>query len=590
MLRGTEERKTTLTKCWAIALLTLMLALPNMTALAQSATTPSVKSLLQGFLPTPQSAKTPTQQAVVEQGDVQQEIIPLAQSTDTGEIVVEEQGEGLISLKIRDASLKQVVAMIAETQRINIIFSAQEDIKVTGSLIRVPWRQALETILASSGHTWTDDQGIIVVTTLEAAQTIAPRAGGRRVETFELDFATAVDVDQTVQGLLSPAGKSWITQSSTTNNRQSREVVAVIDFPGNLQQIADFISQVDQPPRQVLIKANILQVDLKDDCRNGVNLRQLANLSGNQLAFSTVGFANGSLGAATTANPGATNTSFLQLTGGSLNGLVELLETTTDAKSLASTELLVVSGQQAHVQSGQKLGFRVTTTTQTSSLESVEFIDVGVLLTVTPQVTRDGRVLMRIKPEVSEGQIDPDTGLPAEDTVEVETDVLLNNGQGLVIGGLIQEIDSNVQSKVPWLGDIPYAGVLFQRRQLIKSRAEIIVTLIPHVMPYAPIQITHNDHQMMRTQQPLLCPPLNRNPRPYEAQLPDTFTNPTPVFTQRYLAAMPPTTDTEVIELDRSMKSLQPQVEEVPIYFPPVDSPSPALAPQQAARGFPLYR
>ncbi len=550
---------------WATAL-TLLVILSSATR-AQSP-----GSLLQGLLPAP-----PKQVATGS------EVIPLAEPDDGGEIVVEEQGAGYISLKVRDASLKQVVAMIAETQRINVVFAAAEDIKITGSLVKVPWRQALETVIASSGHTWTDDKGILVVTALEAAETIAPRAGGRHVETFELDFAKAVDVDQTVQGLLSPAGKSWVISSSTTDNRQSREVVAVVDFPENLAQIAGYICKVDQPPRQVLIKAHILQVNLRDDCRSGVNLRQIARFSGNQIDFTTVGL----------ANPTAAAASFLQVDGGSLDGLVEILKNTTDAKSLASTELLAVSGQEARLQSGQQLGFRVTTTTQTSTLESIEFLDVGVVLTVTPQVTRDGRVLMRIKPEVSEGQVDPETGLPAEDTVEVETDVLLNNGQGLVIGGLIQEIDSNVQSKVPWLGDIPYAGILFQKRQLVKSRAEIIVTLVPHVMPYTAIGVAHNDHRMMRTQEPLLSPPLNRFPRPYEAQLPDTFTNPNPICIRRHrhVVDCEPASDPSVTTTPQPMPEV-PHLphEQGPLVFPPEGSQVPALGPQQAARPYPLYR
>ena len=574
MLRSTLARNLQGTKCWAILLLTLRLALFDATVLAQSP-----QSFLQGLLPSPQPSKTAPSGT-----EGQQELIPIAQSINASDLVVEEMGQGLISLKVRDASLKQVIAMIAETQRVNIVFAAPEDLKITSSLHRVPWRQAIESLLAASGHTWTIDQGIIVITTLEAAETIAPRAGGRRVETFELDFAKAVDVDQTVKGLLSPAGKSWVTQSSSSDNRQSREVVAVVDFPGNLQQIASYVAQVDQPPRQVLIKANILQVDLKDDCRSGVNLRQLVSFAGNEVQFATVGL----------ANPVASTATFLQLTGGSLDGLVELLKTTSDAKSLASTELLAVSGQEARLQSGQRLGFRITTTTQTSSLESVEFLDVGVVLTVTPQVTRDGRVLMRIKPEVSKGQVDPNTGLPAEDTVEVETDVLLNNGQGLVIGGMIQEIDSNVQSKVPWLGDIPYAGVLFQKRQLIKSRAEIIVTLIPHVLPYMPIEIAHNDHRMMRSQQPLFSQPLNRFPRPYEAQLPDTFTNPTPICVGRHCQVAPQTVTTTQqgpgSSIEFPQEFFQPRSEEGPLCYPPASGQQPTPAPQQAARRFPITR
>lgn len=569
MPRTQLERAPTKQQHWATVLLTLVLAIASARVEAQS-----TKEFLKGLLPTPQGSEA------VDAAAVQQEMIPLAKPIDGGDIVVEEQGAGLISLKVRDASLRQVVALIAETQRVNIVFSAQEDVQVTASLMRVPWQKALGSLLTASGYTWTMDQEVVFVTSIVGAGLVAPQAGGRHVETFELDFAKAVDVDQIVKGLLSPAGNSWVMESSATDNRQTREVIAVVDFPGNLRQIADYICQVDQPPRQVLIKANILQVDLRDDCRSGVNLQQLVSFSGNEIELSTVGL----------ANPAATTASFLQLTGGSLDGLVELLKTTTDAKSLASTELLTVSGQQARLQSGQQLGFRVTTTTQTSSLESVEFINVGVVLTMTPQVTRDGRVLMRIKPEVSEGQVDPDTGLPAEDTVEVETDVLLNNGQGLVIGGLIQELDSNVQSKVPWLGDIPYAGVLFQKRQLVKSRSEIIVTLVPHVMPYTPIGVAHNDHQMMRTQQPLLSPPLNRYPRPYEARLPDTFTNPTPVFPKlRYRHAVKSGTLVEAGP-QPTLPVTEPTGVNGPLCYPPADVQQPVLVPQQAVRSYPTYR
>ncbi len=574
MLRGNQSQRQMASGYWATTLLALTFAFSCNTASAQS-----VQGLLNGLLPSPQPANTAPPQAPP------QEIIPLTQPEGVGEIVVEEKGEGLISLKVRDASLKQVVAMIAETQRINILFSATEDIRITGSLTRVPWRQALESTLASTGHTWTDDQGILVVTTLAAAEMIAPRAGGRRVETFELDFVKAVDVDQTVKGLLSLSGKSWVTLSSPGDNRMAREVIAVIDFPGNLQQIADYIGQIDQPPRQVLIKANILQVELKDDCSSGVNLQQLLTTSGKGLDFSTVGFANELAATASPASPAT----LLKLNGGSLNGLIEALQETTDAKSLASTELLTVSGQEAHLQSGEQLGYLTTTTTQTSSLQTVEFLDVGVQLYVTPHVTRDGRVLMRVKPEVSEGRFDPGFSVPSKDTVEVETDVLLNSGQGLVIGGLIQEVDSNVQTKVPWLGDIPYAGILFQKRKLIKSRSEIIVTIVPYVVPYAPIENARNEERFMRTHQPLLSPPLNRFPRPYEAQLPDTFTNPAPIFPGRRAFAI---SQTEMPVIESAPPIGFPQTREgaVPVYFPPADVPQPTLAPKQAARPFSITR
>jgi hypothetical protein len=103
---------------------------------------------------------------------------------------------------------------------------------------------------------------------------------------------------------------------------------------------------------------------------------------------------------------------------------------------------------------------------------------------------------------------------------------MLYDGQGMVIGGLIQETDRNVQSKLPWFGDLPYVGILFQRRNVVKAKSEIIFTLVPHILPYTPALEEREHFDVSRTQDSLVYGPLYRNPRPYEARLPDTFTNP----------------------------------------------------------------
>ncbi len=476
-----------------------------------------------------------------------QHLVPIGDSA-AKDLVVEGEN-GLISLMVRDAPLRQVVALIAETQNLNIVFASPAEVPVTASFDRVPWQRVMEALLSISGHTWTVNQGIVFVTNIEAADFVSPEAGGRIVEVFELDFASAVDVNQTVVGLLSPAGKSWLVETSNEDNHRTRDTVAVIDYPANIMRISDYICRMDVPPRQVLIEANILQIELDDECRNGLNYEALSSFRGNELKFSTVGMAN------STASPSF----FLDVTGHALEGLVELLKTTTDAKSLASPKLLAVSGQQARIQIGSQLGFRVTTTTQTSTLESIQFLDVGVVLTVTPRITRDGRVLMRIKPEVSTGQVDATTGLPSEETTEVETDILLNDGQGMVIGGLIQELDSNKQSKIPWIGDLPYVGFLFQKRSVVKKRSEIVVTLMPHIQPYSPDLQHRESAEFQRTQDRLLYGPLDRVQRPYEARLPDTFSNPI-----RPVASL----------LACDNQCMVPTGSPIPVQLPPIESES----------------
>ena len=88
-------------------------------------------------------------------------------------------------------------------------------------------------------------------------------------------------------------------------------------------------------------------------------------------------------------------------------------------------------------------------------------------------------MLLHVRPEVSKGDVDPETGLPESDTAELETDVMLADGQGMIIGGLIKENDTTTQAKVPYLGNIKGIGLLFRHTEVTKERVEIIVALVP---------------------------------------------------------------------------------------------------------------
>ncbi len=458
--------------------------------------------VLGSAVPTPASEPLPTPPP--------EHFIPVRSDAQPGAIQVTNEA-GLVRLVVRDAPLRQVLALLAESQKLNLVFASVSEATVTVSLDRVPLTTALDAILSSCGHTWARHGNIVHVTQVVDGLAIGPAAQGRRLEVFELDYAAAADVDLAVKGLLSPIGQSWITESAPTDNRRTREVIAVEDLPEYIDRIASYIAQTDLPPRQVLVEVQILQVDLDDEKKCGVNFEEIANFGGTSIRFETTGF----------ANPDSPQAFFIEATGGDLSSLVELLQTTNDAKTLASPKLRAVNGQLSRIQIGEKLPYRLTTTTQTSTQESVQFLDVGVVLTFTPWITRDGRVLLRISPKVSKGLVNPNTGLPEEATTEIETDAFLADGQGVVIGGLISETDSIAQSKVPVLGDIPFAGVLFQRRRDERTRSEIIIALMPHLLPYQPDVQAQNDLEVQRARDPLVYGPLCRYPRPYEARLPD---------------------------------------------------------------------
>lgn len=421
--------------------------------------------------------------------------------------------DGLISLSVRDASLRQVLAALAETQGLNLVVAAPADVPVTAEFKRLPLSEVLEMLLSSTGHTWTRRDGVLVVTGLATGGDLSPDVQGRRLVVLELDFASAADLQPAIEGLLSSVGHSFFIETDPTDNRRTKELLIVEDIEPYVSRVECYVAEADQPPRQVLIEVNLLQVNLEDNQRCGVNLDALSRVSGASLSLRSTGFAN------PTASPGF----FIESAGGDLDSVIDALISTTDAKSIASPRILGINGQMSQIQIGEKLGYRVTTTTQTSSLESVEFLEVGVILQVTPRITRDGRVLMRVAPKVSTGAVNPDTGVPDEETTELQTDALLASGQGMIVGGLIQELDDTRITRVPVLGSIPYVNALFQRRQVDKRRTELIIALVPHVLPYSPAVQARNDVEFARAREPLTYGPLCRFPRPYEPRLADPY-------------------------------------------------------------------
>ncbi len=422
-----------------------------------------------------------------------------------------------ISLFVRGAPLKSVLSMLAESVGLNIVCADNITTNVSVSLYQVTWQEALDAVVSVAGYTWTTHEGIIHVTSIQNAQNLAPEIQGRQVELFELDFASASDVNSVITGMLSPAGHTQTMLRSSSDNTKTREMVVVEDLPAYLERIRNYVLQMDQPPRQVLIEAHVLQIDLKDDFRHGVDFEHLFNIGAVPVKLSMAGM----------ADPDASSAFFAELSGPRLSGLLEMLKTTTDAKTLASPKVMVINGQQARIQIGKQLGFRGTTTiTETAATDSVQFLDVGVVLEVTPRISRADEVLLRVKPKISSGNINPDTELPEEETTEVETDVLLHDGRGIIIGGLIQEKDVIVQHKFPGLGDIRHVGKLFQKREVEKVRTEIVIALVPRVLQCGAPQCEVLQSELSRCQTPLFQGPLDRVQRPWEPILPDAVRNP----------------------------------------------------------------
>jgi type IV pilus assembly protein PilQ len=442
--------------------------------------------------------------------------VPLAGAASPDAVQMKVQ-DGLVTIVVRDAPLGEVLALLARHEGLNLITAEEIKGRITITLTRVPIQVALQNILLVAGYSAVTRDNILLVTGAAAAdRKVSSQAQGRVVQVFRLNYTAASDVNVIVKGLLSPVGQVFVSQTKENDNRKTQELLVVEDMPWNMERIAQTIAQLDVAPRQVLIEAHVLTVTLSDDTKCGVNLQAL--IPGHStFTLQTAGLAD----AAGFATPGAGQGFYFNLASNELNALISALTATANTKTLASPKVFAVNGQQAKIQIGGQLGFKETTTTQTSSLESVNFLNVGVILTVTPQITPDNRVLMKVKPEVSTGAIDPTSGLPNTTTTQVETSVLLPDGRGIVIGGLIQETNNDNQTKVPVLGDLWLVGSLFRYKETNRVRTEVIISLIPHIVPYQPACMERESQEFCRSATPLLYGALEAYPRPWEPSLPD---------------------------------------------------------------------
>jgi type II secretory pathway component GspD/PulD (secretin) len=381
---------------------------------------------------------------------------------------------GLVTLVATGAELKSVLRMIADHHRLNLVLAPDVGGPVTVSIRGAQMEEVLDAILGVAGFSW-HRVGNLLYVTGESMPGIDPRVQGRTLRVYPLDYVAAAEVESVANGLLSPVGSAFISESDSADQLKTRELLIVEDAPAGHHRIEQYIAQVDVPPKQVLVEAHILQVALSGEERHGIDLRALARFKGAEITLEGSNFAR--------EDPSGSSVAF-RIEGEELNSLIECIREQTNSRTLASPKLSVVNHQEAKLQIGQRLPYSVATTTQTSTIESVEFLEVGVVLTVRPVVTDDGHVLMMVLPKVSGGKI-TENGFPEEDTTEVSTTVLLPDGGGLIIGGMIREDNVDSKAMTPVLGRIPLVGRLFRRRSSECRRNELIVALVTHIMPDA---------------------------------------------------------------------------------------------------------
>jgi len=239
--------------------------------------------------------------------------------------------------------------------------------------------------------------------------------------------------------------------------------------PAALARAAAALREIDKAPQQILIEAKILEITLDQNENFGVDWTRVFNADGPDVAAAT--------GFATRIGPRF----YLNLVNKNIDAYLSALSNKGRVHTLATPRLLALEDQEASTNVGDQLGYRLTTTINNVTSESIQFLDTGVILRVTPSIDADGRIMLKVRPEVSSGTVS--AGIPSKKTTEVNTQLVADDGQPVLIGGLIKRSKTYRRQGIPLLSDIPVIGAAFSSTDDGGSATETIVVITPRIVP-----------------------------------------------------------------------------------------------------------
>ena len=370
--------------------------------------------------------------------------------------------EPTVTLVHRETDIATVMEMLSRTQRVNILLSPEVGGSVSFSLYDMPLDDAIRSIANAAGFAVERRNGSYFVLPPDEAGGYAD-SEFTEVRLFPVQYAdTAL-----VQELLRP----YLSSYGSITNLASHKVLMIEDTPEFLDRIAALLGDVDRLPRQILIEARILEITLNKEDSSGLDWARF--VSGGDGSFGTRGLSG---------SGGSASSGFVfQITEPKIEATLTALEQDGRIRTLSTPKLLAIENQEASVIVGDRRGFQVTTTINQVTTESIEFLESGVILRVTPHVDADGRIMMDIHPEVSSGTVDTN-GIPSQTTTEVTTRLIVPSGETVFVGGLIKQSISENRNGIPGLGRVPGVGRLFSSRELTSVNTETIVLITPSIV------------------------------------------------------------------------------------------------------------
>lgn len=427
-----------------------------------------------------------------------------------------------LSLNFQDVEVRAVLQVIADFTGFNIVTSDSVQGNLTLRLQDVPWDQALDIILQAKGLDMRKNGNVIWIApaeelaarekvqleTMRAKNDLEPV----RTQIFQVNYHKAKEIaaflsKSTGGGDGINASRTALSSRGSVTFDDATNKLFVTDIGSKLEEISLLLQQIDLPPQQVLIEARIVEATKGFSRDLGVRLgvgasggKIIGYRDGNPIRRASIGssldstMSTAGQTSATTVTPNVdlpastSNAGLLSMvlwnTAATrfLNLELSALETDGKGRILSSPKVLTANQKEAVIAQGEEVPY-LNTTSQNGA--TVEFKKAELELKVKPQITPDGRVAMTVeikKDKVAWNRMIAGTDNPPIDTRKLTSDVLVENGGTVVLGGIFEEEESNKVDKVPLLGDIPVVGNLFKNRHTDTSQKELLIFITPRIV------------------------------------------------------------------------------------------------------------
>lgn len=423
------------------------------------------------------------------------------------------EGENNITLDFKEADINTVLRVLSLKSKMNIVAGPEVQGNVTIRLENVPWEQALTVVLRTYGYVYERDANIIRVTTREnlAAEPLV-------TQTFVLNYTKAAEVQVSVQDILTERGRIKVAERTNT--------LIITDVPTNLYSISEVLKKLDKPTPAAFIDSKVIATTAgiaenlgiewgtggagnlgsvagsarpttfpfqhQDEGNSPIIQQFFPSLTTTDAANAVTSRAFPNPGPAADLIPalgssGSPTYSFGTLSFTGFSAVLQMLRTRSNTKVVSNPRIVVLNNQTASIHVGDNIPLPTFDTNSTTGRLVVsgfnyDKLKTGVTMDVTPHINANNEILVEVKPSVNALgdtiSFNQDLSAPIINETTATTQVLIESGQTIAIGGLMTDNSSLNEAKVPYLSDVPVLGKLFRsKRQTAGSENQKVETL-----------------------------------------------------------------------------------------------------------------